>query len=432
MWRRVFTFVFVTIGLLFAANPLLAQREREIQPAAEESQYSRKFFTQLRGVFGRFRDTDLRRAFEAAQPIQCSELVNDPGVWRTVAFFNEKRELGDWYRSSLDEVKSDLSAFIFKGACQTGHGSVQLTTKFPVSETIEAYNRGRIPFEQIEVNVNAAVRASFDDQTQAYAFDLPYLFLVSNKGAENVYSLDPPYLDERTRYASDVVNHWECKSVTAEAVTYQFLICKTTTEPRDTRMRSQQRAAFGSTAYFILSDGKEALSSVKLTFSDANDAQHTIADASRATPDAPAPDKWILPDSDEKLVDLIRDGFQIRFPAQMWRSRIGSAQVLYGQKVSSLKSSQPPAGADLCIWLPGDASLLDGLLTDKPDVVYLATLKDQDGQSAASIVFDMKTRQGSHLGSLQCVFPRKPSAAGIEFERWMAIAGDSLIFEIKP
>src|SRR5437667_11948938 len=54
--------------------------------------YDRKFFIQLRGVFGRFRDSDLERVFDQAKPIQCSELVNDEGEWRTVAFFNENRE----------------------------------------------------------------------------------------------------------------------------------------------------------------------------------------------------------------------------------------------------------------------------------------------------------------------------------------------------
>src|SRR4051812_23136183 len=82
-----------TLALL-AATTALAQRELPIQ-APDDSQYSRKFFTQLRGVFGRFRETDLQRAFEKAQPIQCSELINGEGEWRTVAFFNEKRELGD-------------------------------------------------------------------------------------------------------------------------------------------------------------------------------------------------------------------------------------------------------------------------------------------------------------------------------------------------
>src|SRR5579871_1522166 len=73
----------VLLVLLSGISILLAQER-----------YDRKFFIQLRGVFGRFRDSDLERVFERAQPIQCSELVNDEGEWRTVAFFNEKRELG--------------------------------------------------------------------------------------------------------------------------------------------------------------------------------------------------------------------------------------------------------------------------------------------------------------------------------------------------
>ena len=46
----------------------------------------------------------------------------------TKPFFNDKRELGDWYRGSLEEVKSDLSAFIFKGTCRDEQGPVQLPT----------------------------------------------------------------------------------------------------------------------------------------------------------------------------------------------------------------------------------------------------------------------------------------------------------------
>src|SRR5215470_5394587 len=157
--------------------------------AAQEQRYDRKFFLQLRSVFGRFRDSDLERTFDRAQPIQCSELVNEDGEWRTVAFFNEKRELGDWYRSNFDEVKRDLSVFMFKGVCRGDHGPVQLTTKFPVSESIEAYNQQRIRLEDIEVNVNAPVRASFDGQTKAYTWDLPYLFLVGQQNNQDIYSL---------------------------------------------------------------------------------------------------------------------------------------------------------------------------------------------------------------------------------------------------
>src|SRR5262245_37342068 len=375
--------------VVLGATAVHGQREREIQPP-EESQYGRRFFLQLRDVFGRFRDTDLRRAFEMAQPIHCPELINDPGVWRTVAFFNEKRELGDWYRSSLEEVKSDLAAFIFKGVCLGDQSPVQLTTKFPVTETIDAYNRGRIRFEEIEVNVNTAVRASFDSQIRAYTFDLPYLFLVSQQGNENVYSLNPPRLEGRDRYATDTINHWECKSVTGEAVTYQFLICRTTTVARNPSVRSQQRASFGASAYFILSDGKEASSSVKVTFNDADNTQRTIEDVSRSNTSNPPGSKtvddrslggWQAPDSDEKIIDLIRDAFRIRFAPQAWSGRIASSQLLSEQKLSPLSSSQPSPGADSCIWLPGASTSVSRLLDQTPDesVVYSASARDQDG-----------------------------------------------------
>src|SRR6266849_7521014 len=133
-----------------------------VDATAQIERYDRKFFIQLRGVFGRFRDSDLQRVFEAARPIQCSELVNDEGEWRTVAFFNEKRELGDWYRRDFDEVKKDLAVYIFKGVCRGEHGPVQLTTKFPVTESIEAYDQRRIGFDEIAINVNPAVRAALD------------------------------------------------------------------------------------------------------------------------------------------------------------------------------------------------------------------------------------------------------------------------------
>src|SRR5437016_12485866 len=150
-----------------------------LDASAQAERYDRKFFVQLRGVFGRFRDADLQRVFDNAQPIQCSELINDEGEWRTVAFFNEKRELGDWYRSSFDEVKSDLAVFTFKGVCRGEHGPVQLTTKFPVTESIQAYNQKRIGLDEVEVNLNAPVRPVYDSQTKAYSFDLPYRLLVS-------------------------------------------------------------------------------------------------------------------------------------------------------------------------------------------------------------------------------------------------------------
>ena len=134
-------------------------------------------------------------------------------------FFNEKRELGDWYRSNLDEVKHDLAVFAFSGVCRGENGPVQLTTKFPVTgKRSGLHSATNWLSNRVEVNVNAPVRASFDSRSSAYSFDLPYLFLIKqDEGGGDLYSLDPPRLADRQRYATDVIDHWDCKSVTGEA-----------------------------------------------------------------------------------------------------------------------------------------------------------------------------------------------------------------------
>src|SRR5262249_23577641 len=157
-------------------------------------------------------------------------------------------------------------------------------------------------------------------------------------------------------------------------------------------------------AYFILSDGKEAASSVRLSFSDANDAQHTIEDNSVAVPEPPRVAAWESPDADEKLLDVLREEFRIRFAPQTWTGRIGAAQVLSGRQISSLDSAKPAAGADYCVWLPG-GSAAQSLLTDSPAVQYSVGARDADSQSSTSINFNLLAQNGAHLGSLQCSFP---------------------------
>jgi hypothetical protein len=420
MWWKI------ALVSLLAVTPLHAQRERQIAAPVENTSttYGRQFFVQLRSVFGRFRDADLQRAFEKAQPIQCSELVNEPGEWRPVAFFNEKRELGDWYRANFDEVKRDLSVFIFKGVCRGDHGPVQLTTKFPVAETVEAFNAGRIGLDAVDVNVNAPVRTSFDSQTQAYIFDLPYLFLVSRQDDESLYSLEPPRLAERDRYATDVIDHWECKSVTAENVTYQFLICRTTTQPRNSAARSAARAAFGASAYFILSDGKEASSNVKLSFTDDNDKEVVDTSTKAEVPETPA--AWEAPDADEKLLDVLRDEFRIHFNPQAWTSHIGTSQVLAAQHLSSLDAYVPIQGVDNCVWLPSHATAVVDAAS------YIVSVHEADSRSPLSIMFDFKTISGEQMGSLQCFFPRATSPLSITVGRWTQVVGRNLTLEVRP
>src|SRR5262245_42404345 len=257
--RRAIPLLVATLPILFASYADAQPRRLELPTSAaerpgdnNETDSASKFFDQLRTLFGRFRDGDLDRAFESAQPIQCSELISDNGEWRPVAFFNEDRRLGDWYHSTLDDVKRELSQYVFSGSCGTNQSSIKLVTKFPVMDSVSRYNAGRIPFDQIKINVNPAVVAYFEPRTQIYTFELPYLYLDRQKSArEAVYSLIAQGIEDRP--AREVTNHWECKSVRARDVTFQFLICQTWTLPSDPAIRKQSRPSFGSSAYFILS-----------------------------------------------------------------------------------------------------------------------------------------------------------------------------------
>jgi hypothetical protein len=54
-------------------------------------------------------------------------------------------------------------------------------------------------------------------------------------------------------------------------VTYQFLICRNAVIPVESHQ--EKNRTFGAVAYTILSDGKEASSSVKLTFDKPDDSK---------------------------------------------------------------------------------------------------------------------------------------------------------------
>ena len=220
----------------------------------------------------------------------------------------------------------------------------------------------------------------------------------------------------------------------ADNVTYQFLICRTTTRPRIRYPgRENFSAPFGASAYFILSDGKEAASSVKLSFSDADDKQHPLDDSPAANnvPETAPPSAWEAPDSDEKLLSVLREEFRIRFASGAWSGKVGAAQVLSARQMSSLEVAHPANGADYCVWLPA-GSVAQQLLSSDAAVVYSISAHDPDAQSPTSVVFSMLTPSGSHLGTLQCSFPRASSAGSVDIGRWLSLVGNNLTLEIRP
>jgi hypothetical protein len=275
---------FLFVCLLLAGN-LPSQEDPQTQ-SGEEGTYGSKFFDQLHTIFGRFRNMDLQRVFQEAQRIECSELLGRKGEWRPVAFFNEDRKLGDWCKENLEEVKANLAVYTFKGVCGGDQGTIQVTTEFPTAESREAFNQRRIDLDQIDVAVNDPVKVSLNSSTMAYTFDLPYLFLTDQRGSTSVYSFVAPNRD--AIYATDVTSRWECKAVSSKDVTYRFLICRTATIPRGTTARERKwEPSFGSSAFFILSDGMEAQTSVRVLLGDGTHSSEKPADAA-PDPSAPA------------------------------------------------------------------------------------------------------------------------------------------------
>jgi hypothetical protein len=260
----------LTLALLPTLPAFSAPERQQENSAQEKIDLGAKFTQQLRLVFGRFRHADLQSVFENAQPIQCSDLVSDNGEWREVGFFNENRGLGGWFKTSIKEIKSKLDVYTFSGTCSRQQSPISVATRFPVDPSLSAYRLGEIAFGDIQVKTNAPVVASFEKETQAYTFDLPYLFRVSDPDGAPLYALSPRSLSDR--YAPDVMNRWECKSVVAEDLTYRFLICRTSLFSRNApRSGRNARMPYGLSAFSILSDGQEASSSVSLTYGSASD-----------------------------------------------------------------------------------------------------------------------------------------------------------------
>jgi hypothetical protein len=424
---------------------------------SREADVEAKFFNQLRSLFGRFRDGDLARAFRTADSVSCAELVSDTGEWRPVSFFNEDRRLGDWYHESLDAVKRELSQYVFSGTCNSDKSNVRLVTKFPVMESVERYNSGRIRFDEIHLNVNPAVVAYYEPRSEIYTWELPYLYIDREQSRNQiVYTLLAQRMSDRP--AREVTNHWECKSVRGADVTFQFLICQTWTMPSDPALRKTSKPSFGSSAYFILSDGKEASTSVKLSFGTGDEKPATPspdpdpdpAPPPSSTPASRPPDRpvtqstppaettpgraggWQIPDGSSNLISVRNSEFRVLFSAQTWANKVSAQHVLLDQRMVSPEATRPP-GTDYCLWQPSSSSLVSRVLGREPEteVAYTITATNGDGRTPGFINLDMKTLTGARLGVLQCFFPRADTVASIPVSRWVDIVGAHLTLEVR-
>jgi hypothetical protein len=391
------------IGFVMLAGVLISPVETRGQ-----AQYDERFFAALRSVFDTFNRTDLQRVFQSAPRIACTELLGD---WRTAAFFSEDNNLERWFYKTFEEVQADLSRYIFQGDCKKESADLDVVSRFPVRDSMDAYNRKEIEFDRIGYKVNAPVKARFDSRAKAYAFELPYLFVTGRNGDNSTYSMMPP--NAAAKYAQEVTNRWECKSVKNAELTYRFLLCRTAIVPRNpTARNSNGESVRGKAAYILLTDGKEARSTTVLSF-----ATDDVATGKSAA-------------TMSKIADLSREDFLLRFVKPSWESRIASTTVLAGGQFVAAESGASLNG-DHCEWRP--SSPATSVLVDDSDKTtqYYLTRSDRDGSSPASFQFDARTPANVRLGLLRCAFPGTDSAAALEMTRLLSIFGDHLRIEFR-
>src|SRR5262245_21278463 len=116
------------------------------------------------------------------------------------------------------------------------------------------------------------------------------------------------------------------------------MICETATLTRVPRRGNVREQTFGAYAYFILSDGKEAATSIILSFGNSGSDENVPAAAEPNRADDPlSRDAWQAPGAAVTIAEAGKGEFRLRFNSQAWSDKLGSAQVLSDQKISALE-----------------------------------------------------------------------------------------------
>jgi hypothetical protein len=134
-----------------------------------------------------------------------------------------------------------------------------------VRASLDQFIAGNGPLSNVVVRENESVKASFDRSTNSYKFQLPFLYLeprLVGQSSDALYTLMPP--TAASKPVSDAAEEFQCKGVTDGDLIYRFLLCRTKLFAPNRSVNWEK----GSFAYYILSDGKEASSSVRLNFGD--------------------------------------------------------------------------------------------------------------------------------------------------------------------
>ena len=429
--------------LIFLPLTSHAQIRRQVPAPVRESvgDFGSKFFDDVRSLFGRLQQSELEKAFERAKPVHCSDLAEQTGEWKEVAFLNDDRKLGDWHYDNIEDVKRDLVAFVFSGNCRGNEGPLRVATSYPVTESVEQFQQGRIPFSQIIINDNDPVGVTFDRSTGAYTFQLPYVYSERKNGTDIVYTLTPPR--KTSNPEPGIAIEFRCKALSDADLTYRFLLCRSHVVDRYTRSQeSTVKPTRGSAAYYILSDGKEASSTVKLDFgADVDPATNETDSVLNKAENQPKVDQlpkvpesnWQPAPSDARLTYIADDEFRLIFNPQTWNGRIDSPQFLADGNLSKLVPTSPPARSkEYCAWRPSLSAQVRRLLDAAAIESFRYSLGfRKDLQSATSSIFEIQDNGGAVVATLQCYFPQSQTPADFTIGRWLSIVGKQIELDVR-
>jgi len=407
------------------------------QTRQQDGAFGTKFFDDLRSLFGRLQQADLDRAFDRAKELRCSDMVDQSGEWKEVAFLNEDRKLGNWHFDNIEDVKADLTKFVFSSDCRGQDSRLTVATSYPVQESMDRLEKGRIALSQVTIIDNAPVKVTFESSDRAAVFELPYVYVDTNKaGPTPVYTLAPPLTTSKR--VPGLAIGFRCKAVSDVDPTYLFMLCQTQMIDHNVPApRPGARVPLGNAAYYILSDGKEASSSVKLVFGNVDDAipgpQPAAPSASPSLKPAAADDNaWHPAAPEAKLQDVSEQTFRLRFNPQSWKDRIDKPQIITGQAISGWNGTSPPnRDQQYCVWRPLQASQLAPLLAKENETAFVYSLRlTSNRQSPTTAIFEVENDKGENLTSLQCYFPpQSRTPADITVAQWLSIVGSHIQIE---
>jgi hypothetical protein len=399
----------------------------------QNADFGAKFLEDLQTLFGRLETSELDNAFQRAKPIRCSDLIGKSGEWKDVGFLNDNRNLAAWHHDNIDSVKNDPVRYVFSGMCTSEQAPLRLATRYPIKESYDQFRKGTIPISKVAVRDNPPVSVFFDRSTNSYTFQLPFLYAEGATRAETTYTLMPPSAGSKPE--AGLADEFRCKAISDADLTYRFLLCRTAfVNLNATKSKERIPDSPGSWAYYIFSDGREASSTVNLSFENAPAAPVTAAPERDLSSQARDADEvWDAVPPQSTLLDIGNREFRLRFDPATWTGRIGKPQLIEGRTVSALTAGSAPLRTQAnCIWRPVSASQADRLLAKAPGVETLYTLGFQkQASSGISVSFDMENSDSGRIGSLQCYFPKTQTPADVTVGQWNSIVGSNIVIETR-